>query len=99
MNRELDADFDLSSFRHLALWNDRESRVEMHLASTRRHTVHVGAADATAAFEVGETIWTESSYKYEPDQVRAMAALGGFAKREMWIDADARFALALLRAE
>jgi dimethylhistidine N-methyltransferase len=98
VNRELDADFDLSSFRHLALWNARESRVEMHLASTRRQRVCVRAAHATVSFEVGETIWTESSYKYEPDEVRSMASLCSFDVREMWIDEDARFALALLRA-
>jgi dimethylhistidine N-methyltransferase len=98
MNRELDADFDVSSFRHLALWNARESRVEMHLASTRRQAVCIRAARAQVSFEVGETIWTESSYKYEPDEIRAMASLCGFAVSEMWIDQDARFALGLLAA-
>jgi len=98
MNRELGADFDLSSFRHVALWNGRESRVEMHLASTRRQNVCVRAAHLTASFEVGETIWTESSYKYEPGEIRSMASLCGFDVRAMWVDDDARFALTMLKA-
>ncbi len=96
MNRELQAAFDLASFRHRAAWNQRESRVEMHLVSTRIQTVDIPAAETTVSFQAGETIWTESSYKYELDEVRAMASLGGFDTREMWIDEDARFALALL---
>ena len=98
MNRELDADFDLTSFRHQALWNPIESRVEMHLVSTRRQAVSIFAADTVASFEAGETIWTESSYKYQPDQIDVMAAVAGFDVGEVWIDAEVRFALALLQA-
>ncbi len=98
MNRELDADFDVRSFRHVARWNARMSRVEMHLASMRHQSVSIRGANVSVGFEVGETIWTESSYKYEPDNVRAMASLAGFDTREMWTDEDARFALALLAA-
>ena len=99
MNRELDADFDLAAFEHLARWNAAESRVEMHLASTRRQIVRIPGAGITATFFTGETIWTESSYKYETTDVRAMAALAGFVVGEMWIDDEARFALAMLEAE
>ncbi len=98
MNRELGADFDVAAFRHLADWNRAQSRVEMHLVSTRRQAVRIPAADCNVRFEVGETIWTESSYKYEPDQVGAMATLSGFEVGESWIDDEARFALAMLRA-
>ncbi len=72
VNRELGADFDLNAFRHEARWNPRDSRVEMHLVSTRAQRVHVPGAGITPAFEAGESIWTESSYKYEPDQIVAM---------------------------
>jgi dimethylhistidine N-methyltransferase len=96
MNRELDADFDLTAFQHLAVWNAAQSRVEMHLLSTRRQTATIYAADTVAAFDAGETIWTESSYKYETGQIGKMAALTGLEISEMWINADARFALALM---
>jgi L-histidine N-alpha-methyltransferase len=98
MNRELDADFDVSSFAHLARWNAAESRVEMHLASAHRQVVRIPGAGVTASFFTGETIWTESSYKYETVQIGEMAGLAAFDVSELWIDADARFALALLRA-
>jgi dimethylhistidine N-methyltransferase len=98
MNRELDADFDVSAFEHIARWNPPESRVEMHLASTRRQTVRIPVAGITATFFTGETIWTESSYKYESGQIEAMAGLAGFVTRDLWIDEEARFALAMLDA-
>ena len=46
------------------VWNADQSRVEMHLVSTRRQRVHIPAVDLDITFEDGETIWTESSYKY-----------------------------------
>jgi uncharacterized SAM-dependent methyltransferase len=80
------------------VWNAPLSRVEMHLVSRMRQTVHVEAADLTVDFEDGEWIWTESSYKYEPDQVIATAGEAGFEPVEQWIDQNARFALTLFRA-
>ena len=65
INRELGGDFDLERFAHRAVWNAAESRVEMHLVSTRAQRVaYPGALRSTSRFEEGETIWTESSYKY-----------------------------------
>jgi len=64
INRELGADFDLSCFRHEARWNYAERRIEMHLRSTRRQTVHVPAASLRVMLDEDETIWTESSHKY-----------------------------------
>ena len=98
MNRELDAEFDVAAFEHVARWNEAQSRMEMHLASKRRQTVRVRAADAIVSFVPGETIWTESSYKYETHEIDAMARLTGFAVGQLWIDEPARFALALLAA-
>jgi len=95
VNRELGADFELGAFRHEARWNPRESRMEMHLVSTRAQRVHVPGAGVTATFEAGESIWTESSYKYEPEQIVAMGREAGLHSRAQWIDPDARFALTL----
>jgi len=95
MNSELGADFDLSAFRHRAVWNPRFSRIEMHLVSTRAQVVHVPLAGLTAAFESGEWIWTESSYKFEPAGVKGMGEEAGFRTHAQWIDPEARFALTL----
>jgi L-histidine Nalpha-methyltransferase len=97
MNRELGADFNLDLFAHRARWNDEASRVEMHLVSQADQIVRIpGGADVR--FRRGETIWTESSYKFTPEQIEAMADEAGFDAEWMWIDEDTRFALTLLRA-
>ena len=98
INRELDGDFDLDGFAHCARWNPAESRVEMHLVSGRRQLVHVEAAELAFTLEEGESIWTESSYKYEPAQIIDMAERAGFRRATQWIDADDGFALTLVEA-
>jgi L-histidine Nalpha-methyltransferase len=98
INHELEANFNLAAFDHLAVWNGAEQRIEMHLVSRAAQTVAIGAAGITVAFERGERIWTESSYKYEPDQIERMAVETSFAIRDQWIDTDARFALSLMTA-
>jgi len=99
MNTELLAEFDLSTFDHRAVWNARESRVEMHLVSRRPQEVRIPRSDTAARFVADELIWTESSYKYAPEDVVARAAAAGFRSVEQWIDARARFALTLFEAE
>jgi dimethylhistidine N-methyltransferase len=84
INRELDADFDLASFRHLAFFNDDASRIEMHLESTRDQTVRV--AGNAFDFTQGETIWTESSYKYDEEQLATVAGAAGFTVDRLWSD-------------
>src|SRR5258707_406878 len=58
INRQLGADFDVSAFRHQALWNAAESRVEMHLVASRAQRVRIPGASLDVAFDAGETIWT-----------------------------------------
>ena len=98
INRELGADFDVSAFRHCALWNATESRVEMHLVAARAQRVRIPGASLEVAFAEGETIWTESSYKYRPDEVVRMLERAGFHLVEQWIDDDSGFALTLVEA-
>jgi dimethylhistidine N-methyltransferase len=98
INRELGADFAIDRFAHRAAWNAAESRVEMHLVSTVRQRVRVPTAAIEVTFESGETIWTESSYKYEPEDVQAMLERAGFRRMSQWVDEDARFALTLVEA-
>ena len=92
-NRELASNFDLSGFSHQAVWNATESRIEMHLVSSRAQIVRVPAARLEISFEAGDTIWTESSYKFRPQNVRNFLDRAGFAVLDQWI-ADG-FALTL----
>jgi len=98
INRELGGSFDLEAFRHRAIWNADQQRIEMHLVSARDQSVRIAAADVDVRFARDEWIWTESSYKYTPDGVIEMGAEAGFATRDQWIDGEARFALTLLTA-
>ncbi len=98
INRELGADFDLSSFRHRAVWNPDASRVEMHLVSTRPQRVRVPGAGLAVTLADGESIWTESSYKYRPDDIARLLVRTGFGATGQWIDRDAGFALTLAAA-
>jgi L-histidine N-alpha-methyltransferase len=95
-NRELGSDFDLDGFAHRAVWNREASRMEMYLVSGRRQEVRVPAARLDITFEPGETIWTESSYKYRPADVVAMLDRAGFSALDQWL-ADG-FALTLAGA-
>jgi L-histidine Nalpha-methyltransferase len=98
INRELGGNFDLDGFEHRAIWNAPEARVEMHLVSRRAQTVRLAAGDCSVAFGPGDAIWTESSYKYVPDQVVEMLGRSRFECRERWIDQPSRFMLTLFRA-
>ncbi|MGH9329671.1 MAG: L-histidine N(alpha)-methyltransferase [Vicinamibacterales bacterium] len=98
INEDLGGTFDLMAFDHRAVWNAAARRVEMHLVSRRAHEVRIAAAGVTVRFAPGETIWTESSYKYEPEEIVARGARAGFRMRRQWIDPSARFALTLFDA-
>jgi L-histidine Nalpha-methyltransferase len=93
INDELGGTFELENFTHHACWNSRDRRIEMHLVSTRQQSVRVAATDLEFELASGESIWTESSYKYEPEEMLAAGTAAGFARGEQWIDQVARFAL------
>ena len=84
INRELDCDFDLGSFRHHAFYDPRMSRIEMHLISDREQTVHLSGLPIS--FVAGESIWTESSYKYDLKDFERMAGRAGFKVERVWTD-------------
>ena len=96
INRELGGTFTLGAFSHRAAWNRGEGRIEMHLVSRAAQTVVIAASGLSVSFARGEHIWTESSYKYDPNQIERMGVDTGFALRDQWIDGDARFALSLM---
>jgi len=100
INRELGANFDLAHFKHEARWNTADRRIEMHLRSTRDQRVTIpAAANLEVTFRNGETIWTESSHKYRPAEVVAMAERTGFRCDGQWIDEEWPFAQNLLIRE
>jgi len=98
INRELQGTFDLRTFAHRAVWDTDRQRIEMHLVARAPVEISIPAADSVVSFRRGEWIWTESSYKYTPDQIVDMGAEANFAASEQWIDDDAKFALTLFTA-
>lgn len=98
INRELGADFDLKNFRHEARWNAAERRIEMHLRSTSRQAVNIPASGLRFILEESETLWTESSHKYYPEEISEMARRTGFRCDGQWIDPVWSFAQNLLIA-
>jgi len=99
MNRELESDFDLSAFRHLARYDEQERRIEMHLVSTRAQIVTIPRAGCSVSFAEGETIWTESSHKYRPGELMKMGRRSGFRPLRQWLDREWAFAQTLFVAD
>jgi L-histidine Nalpha-methyltransferase len=107
INRELGGNFDISQFDHRAVWAPAASRVEMHLVSKAAQHVRIaprvlahglGAEAMDIIFAEGESIWTESSYKYDPDELILNLERAGFGLLKQWIDRDDNFALTLAEA-
>jgi dimethylhistidine N-methyltransferase len=98
INRELDGDFDLRQFEHVARFNEATSSIEMHLRSKRRQMVHVRRGGFAVSFQAGETIWTESSHKYARREIAQLAARCGFRAEAQWVDDEWPFAENLLAA-
>jgi dimethylhistidine N-methyltransferase len=95
-NHELDADFDVDAFVHRAVWNPDASRMEMHLQAIAPTTARIG--DRTFRFVTGETIHTESSRKFTPGSIQAMAAASGWTVVRIDTSPAPSVALAVLRA-
>jgi dimethylhistidine N-methyltransferase len=95
INRELGANFDIEHFRHKALYNRAQHRIEMHLES--RVAQNVAVCDRVIAFAEGETIHTESSYKYTVESFQALAAEAGWSPAAAWTDPKGYFSLHALR--
>ena len=94
INRELEGDFSLSAFRHEARWDPHHQRVEMHLVS--EYTQRVSVLGHAYRFSAGETLHTENSYKYGIVKFQALAHRAGWAQKQLWMDAQSRFALHVL---
>jgi L-histidine N-alpha-methyltransferase len=95
VNRELDADFDVNAFTHVARWNAAEQRIEMWLRTQRSQRVRIAALDLTVDFAAGEEILTEVSCKFRSESVAAELADAGLRQTHWWTDAAGDFGLSL----
>jgi dimethylhistidine N-methyltransferase len=95
MNRELGADFDLTSFRFHAHWDEDEGAIQSFLTSTRAQRVAVPGAELVIDFAAGDAIHTESSYKFSRAEIVSLASACGFVERTTYADPGGRYALAV----
>lgn len=98
IKRELGASFRPGLFRHRACWNERESRVEMHLESLVTQEVAIPSLELTVSFRRGESIHTENSYKFTPEGIAEILTRTGFAIRNTWTDSKKWFGVYLAEA-
>jgi len=91
INRELDANLDISGFSHRAVYNNAKNRIEMHLVCNSRQTFHVD--EHRFELEAGDHIHTENSYKYTLAQFEELASTAGFSTRRTWTDTNRLFSL------
>jgi L-histidine Nalpha-methyltransferase len=99
LNAVLDAGFDVGRFRHVALWNEARSRIEMHLESVGRQQVCLGKAGVSVDFADGERIHTESSHKYSDEKIAGLLTASGFRLEQTWNDDDGLFGVHLARVD
>ena len=95
VNRELDADFDLAAFEHVARWNAEQERIEMWLRASSAQRVHIAALDLAVDFAAGEEMLTEVSCKFRPEKVAAELAGAGLGRTHWWTDPAGDFGLSL----
>lgn len=98
INRELGGNFLLPEFEHLARYDPTHRRIEMHLRALRDQVVTIPKAELSVRITRDETIWTESSHKYSPEEMPGMAARSGFRLDGQWVDDEWPFAQNLLVA-
>ena len=99
LNRELQADFDVTRFDHVAFYDAAAAQIEMHLRARDAHSVRIAGLDRTIAFTAGETIHTESSRTFTRATTAAMLAAAGFRLQRWYTPPTAAFALALATVE
>jgi dimethylhistidine N-methyltransferase len=91
LNRLIGADFDVARWRHVAFFNEEESRIEMHLEAKQSHVVHWNGGERR--FAEGDRVHTENSYKYTQSSAVDLLAEAGFRARHMWVDQQGWFAV------
>jgi dimethylhistidine N-methyltransferase len=97
INRDLGARLDLDAFEHRAVWNEAESRIEMHLVSTQDQTARIGSR--TIVFTEGEVVHTENSHKYRLEAFQALVERSGWRVKTVWTSEAPSFGVFLLDTE
>ncbi len=97
VNRELDADFDLEQFEHVAFYDEAREWIEMRLRARRAHSVRVAAIDLDLEFDRGEELRTEISAKFTRERVESDLGAAGLELVEWMTDPEGLFALSLSR--
>lgn len=97
INRELGGNFITSQFKHLAFYNETESRIEMYLASDREQDVTINEIDMSIHFKQDETIHTENSYKFSVAQIEKLASASGFSIEKIYTDNKKWFSVVLFK--
>jgi L-histidine Nalpha-methyltransferase len=95
LNARLGANFDLTAFDHVALWDPVREWVEMRLRSAVRQVVTLPAIGLTVEFTEGEEMRTEVSAKFRPGGIAAELSAAGFTMRHWWTDTGGQFGLSL----
>jgi dimethylhistidine N-methyltransferase len=98
INRELGGDFQVSKFEHRAVYNQELGRIEVYIVSREAQRARINAIDTEIRFERGETIHTENSYKFDLEQLAALARDTGFSLERTWLDGPRRFSFNLFTA-
>jgi L-histidine N-alpha-methyltransferase len=98
INRELGGEFDVRKFAHRVLYNDELGRMELYLVSLANQAVRIRDLDIEVSFGEGETIYTESSYKFDLEQLAELARAPGFSLERTWYDDARRYSFNLLAA-
>jgi L-histidine N-alpha-methyltransferase len=97
INRELGGRFDAEKFRHIAFWNGRKSRIEMHLESLQEQKIWVEELQKDFHFAEGERIHTENSYKFTGNAITSLLSESGFSLEKSWTDPKRWFSAVLAR--
>ncbi len=96
INNELDADFNLDNFRHVAFFNDSQNRIEMHIESLKEQDVCINVIQQKIHFRSGERIHTENSYKFTGKMIDALASAAQLSILKSWKGPNNYFSLCLL---
>jgi len=98
LNREYGANFGLDAFTHEVRWDAAARRIEMHLKATRACEVSIPALELSLRFHAGETVWTESSHRFNVDELQAWGHEADFTAAASWVDSAWPLALTLFVA-
>ncbi|MBD2082594.1 L-histidine N(alpha)-methyltransferase [Leptolyngbya sp. FACHB-17] len=95
LNQRFQGDFDLTQFQHVAIYNEAERQIEMHLRSLRSQTVRLNTLDLTVEFSAGETILSEISRKFDLDEMKQLLSAKKLDWVRVWTDSEQAFAVLL----